>query len=159
MLLSSLYFGSGGKCVLSYEEPEPWLCATWSGLIGNHEAMKGARNYLQEVAAHPCAFLLNNNLDLHGPWFNSVEWLEHAWLPQAQQLGLRYIAHVVQADQGADILTLTHSDHLSGVLELQLFHDLAAARHWLRSCQHQAGAPGEATPSPGAKAALRWPLG
>jgi hypothetical protein len=68
--------------------------------------MQGARNYLANVAAHPSAFLLNNNLDLHGPWFDSVEWLEHAWLPQAQRLGLHYIAHVVQADKGVDVLTL-----------------------------------------------------
>lgn len=148
MLLSSVHFSSGGNCVLSYEESEQWLYATWSGLIGNHEAMLGARNYLDKVAAHPCAFLLNNNLNLHGPWFNSVDWLEHAWLPQAQQLGLRYIAHVVQADQGADILTLSHADHLGGLLELQLFHDLAEAQDWLRSCQQQAGVPGGAAHHP-----------
>ena len=53
--------------------------ATWSGLIGNHEAMRGGLNYLANVAAHPGPFLLNNNLPLHGPWFNSAKWLEHAW--------------------------------------------------------------------------------
>lgn len=153
MLLNSVNFSSGGSCVLSYEESEQWLYATWSGLIGNHEAMQGARQYLHKAAAHPSAFLLNDNLALHGPWFNSVEWLEHAWLPQAQRLGLRYIAHVVQADKGADILTLTHSDHLSGLLELQLFHDLSAAKDWLHSCQHQAGVPSRVTHSPRRSAA------
>ena len=138
MLLSSIYFGSGGNCVLSYEESQQWLQATWSGLIGNHEAMRGGLNYLANVAAHPSPFLLNNNLALHGPWFNSAEWLEHAWLPQAQRLGLRYIAHVVQADKGADILTLTQADHLNGLLELQLFHEVADAQDWLRSCQQRA---------------------
>ncbi|MGI4742655.1 MAG: hypothetical protein ACRYG7_46445 [Janthinobacterium lividum] len=115
--------------------------------------MQGARNYLDKVAAYPSPFLLNNNLALHGPWFNSVEWLEHAWLPQAQRLGLRYIAHVVQADKGADILTLTQADHLYGVLELQLFHDLAAAQDWLRSCQQQSGLLSEATHSSRERAA------
>jgi hypothetical protein len=148
MLLSSVNFGSGGNCTLSYEESEQWLYATWGGLIGNHEAMQGALNYLDKVAVHPSAFLLNNNLDLHGPWFNSVEWLECAWLPQAQRLGLRYIAHVVQADKGTDILTLTRADHLSGLLELQLFHDLDAAKDWLHSCQQQATAPTEAFAPP-----------
>jgi hypothetical protein len=148
MLLSSVNFSSGGNCTLSYEESEQWLYATWSGLIGNHEAMQGAHNYLDKVVAHPSAFLLNNNLDLHGPWFNSVEWLEHAWLPQAQRLGLRYIAHVVQADKGADVLTMTPADHLNGLLELQLFHDLDAAKNWLHSCQQQAGLPAEASAAP-----------
>ncbi|MDF7815715.1 hypothetical protein [Hymenobacter sp. YC55] len=137
MLLSSLQFSSGGKCVLDYDEAEQWLHATWSGLIGNHEAMQGALSYLAKAATQPSTFLLNNNLALQGPWFNSAEWLEHAWLPQAQRLGLRYIAHVVQADQGVDILALTNYHQSSGSLELQLFYDLAEAKHWLRSCQHQ----------------------
>ncbi|MDF7815254.1 hypothetical protein [Hymenobacter sp. YC55] len=141
MLLNSLQFNSGGNCVLHYEESEQWLYATWSGLIGNHEAMQGALSYLDKVATHPSAFLLNNNLALQGPWFNSAEWLEHAWLPQAQRLGLRYIAHVVQADKGVDILTLTNSTQLSGSLELQLFYDLAEAKHWLHSCQHPTAIP------------------
>lgn len=143
MLLSSVNFSTGGTCVLSYDESAQWLYATWSGLIGDSEAMQGAHNYLDKVAAHPSAFLLNNNLDLQGPWFNSVDWLEHAWLPQAQQLGLRYIAHVVQADRGDDVLTLTYSQHLNGLIELQLFHDLAAAQDWLRSCQREASEPSE----------------
>jgi hypothetical protein len=107
MVLSSIYFGLGGNCILSYEESPQWLPATWSGLIGNQEAMRGALNYLDNVAAYPSPFLLNKNLALHGPWFNSAEWLEHAWLPQARRLGLRYIAHVGQANKGADMLTLT----------------------------------------------------
>ncbi|UOG73331.1 hypothetical protein MTX78_14485 [Hymenobacter tibetensis] len=153
MLLDSLQFGSGGTCVLHYEESEHWLYATWSGLIGDHEAMQGALSYLDKVATHPSAFLLNNNLALNGPWFNSAEWLEHAWLPQAQRLGLRYIAHVVQADKGVDILTLASSHQLSGSLELQLFYDLAEAKDWLHSCRHQVAPPTTASYSFTGKAA------
>jgi hypothetical protein len=153
MLLSSVNFSTGGKCVLSYDESAQWLYATWSGLIGDLEALEGARNYLDKVAAHPSAFLLNNNLDLHGPWFNSVDWLKHAWLPQAQRMGLRYIAHVVQADKADDVLTLNHAEHLGGLIELQLFHDLAAAQDWLHSCQREDSGPSEATLARRGKAA------
>lgn len=125
--------------MLSYEESAQWLYANWSGLIGNQEAMQGARNYLDKLSAHPSAFLLNNNLALHGPWFSSLEWLRHTWLPQAQRLGLRYIAHVVQADKGVDMLTLITAKRLSGPIEFQLFHDMAAAQNWLRACQQQLG--------------------
>ena len=65
MLLSSIYFGSGGNYVLSYEESQQGLQATCSELIGNHEAM-GGLNYFNNVAAHPSAYLLNN-LALPGP--------------------------------------------------------------------------------------------
>jgi hypothetical protein len=138
MIINSLTFGAGGHCVLTYEEDDHWLRATWSGLVGNYEAMLGATAYLERVAPHPCACLLNDNLALQGPWFNSVEWLEHAWLPQAQRLGLRYVAHVVQADTHADILTLTLPPHSDGLLELQLFTGLPEAEDWLRSCQQLA---------------------
>ena len=140
MLLNSLQFGAGGQCLLFYEEAEQWLRATWSGLVGNHEAQQGASAYLARVAPHPCAYLLNDNLALHGPWFSSVDWLEHAWLPQAQRLGLRDVAHVVQADTGTDVLTLSLPELSPSPLELQLFHDVETAQAWLRSCQQRPAA-------------------
>jgi hypothetical protein len=66
----------------------------------------------------------------------STRWLERAWLPQAQRLGLRYVAHVVQADTHGDIMTLNYLLHyVAEALELQLFHSVATAEEWLRSCQ------------------------
>jgi hypothetical protein len=69
-----------------------------------------------------------------GPWFDSLEWLAEVWLPQAQRLGLRYVAHVVQADRAHDVLT----SHLLKNLpfDLQIFHDVDDARHWLRECRN-----------------------
>jgi hypothetical protein len=139
MLINSLQFGAGGQCVLTFEEDQ-CLRATWTGLVGNHEAMQGAQAYLERVAAFPCAYLLNDNLALRGPWFNSVEWLERAWLPQAERLGLRYIAHVVQADTHSDILTLSLpelNERGEAGLELQVFYEVAQAQQWLRTCQGQ----------------------
>jgi hypothetical protein len=132
MLLNTLQFGAGGKCVLAFEEEQQWLRATWTGLVGNHEAMEGAKAYLGKVKPLVCAYLLNDNLALRGPWFNSVEWLEHTWLPQAQRLGLRYIAHIDTCRCSA---TLTLPQHVGGSLELQLFHELSAAEQWLHTCQ------------------------
>jgi hypothetical protein len=149
MLLNTLQFGAGGKCVLAFEEEQQWLRATWTGLVGNYEAMQGAQAYLGKVKPLACAYLLNDNLALRGPWFNSVEWLEHTWLPQAQRLGLRYIAHVVQDDTHADVLTLTLPQHVSSSLELQLFHELSAAEQWLHTCQELLLGPGQQPPSTG----------
>lgn len=134
MLLHSLHFPTGGQCLLSYEAAAGWLSATWTGYIGTTEAMQGAENYLAHVGPLHCRYLLNDNLALRGPWFNSVEWLERAWLRQAERLGLRYVAHVVQADTHADILTLSRRDLLAGEVDIQLFYDRAAAESWLRSC-------------------------
>ncbi|OUJ64336.1 hypothetical protein, partial [Hymenobacter crusticola] len=111
--------------------------ATWRGHVDATEAMRGAENYLAQAGAFHCPYLLNDNVALHGSWFDSVEWLQRAWLPQAVQLGLRYVAHVVQADTHTDILTLSFPTTLVGLIELQLFHQVHEAEEWLRSCQQR----------------------
>jgi hypothetical protein len=136
MLLKSLSFEAGGDCILTYEKRDGWLRATWSGYVDATDALSGASTYLEQVGPLHCLYLLNDNVELQGPWFESTRWLEAAWLPQAQQLGLRYLAHVVQADTHADILTLRYPrHHISDALEVQLFDDIATAEEWLRSCQ------------------------
>ena len=137
MLLNTLLFKTGGQCVLTFEQPDGWLRSTWTGFIGTDQAMRGARNYLEQVEAIPfeCPYFLNDNVHLRGPWFDTVEWLERAWLPQAQRLGLRYVAHVVQADTRLDVLTLSQAHRQIEGLEVQLFEEIAAAEEWLRSCQ------------------------
>jgi hypothetical protein len=119
-------------CILTYEESEQWLQATWSGYIDPIEAMRGAEAYLERVSQRSCAFLLNDNSQLRGPWFESTDWLVDIWVPQAKQLGLRYVAHIVQADQHYDVLTLRLPTPTAAPFELQIFQDVDAARQWLR---------------------------
>jgi hypothetical protein len=148
MLLNSLLFPTGGQCTLTYEKADGWLRATWTGYINQEEAVSGALNYLTQVGPFHCLYLLNDSITLQGPWFDSTHWLKTVWLPQAQRLGLRYIAHVIQVDTYNDIMTLNFPlRYVVDSLELQLFHDITAAEEWLRSCQQppvsaaQAGYP------------------
>ncbi|RZL14932.1 MAG: hypothetical protein EOO62_04170 [Hymenobacter sp.] len=142
MLLNSLQFSTGGQCTLTFEKSESWLRATWTGYITNEEAVMGALNYLAQAGPFHCLYLLNDNVHLKGPWFDSTRWLEDAWLPQAERLGLRYVAHVVQADTHHDIMTLKYPPkHVVDSLELQIFYDLETAEAWLRSCQQPAKPP------------------
>lgn len=136
MLLNSLLFPTGGQCTLTYEKSDGWLRATWTGYIDTEEAMAGALNYLSQVGPFHCLYLLNDNTQLKGPWFDTTRWLEAAWLPQAERLGLRYVAHVVQTDTHNDIMTLQYPrNHIADALELQLFDDVPAAEEWLRNRQ------------------------
>lgn len=138
MLINTLPDADGSRCTLTFEEADQWLRATWRGYVAPAEALRGAENYLSHAGDFRCACLLNDNLALRGPWFDSVEWLEHAWLPHARRLGLRYVAHVVQADTHIDILTLAIPPCVRGQVEVQLFHRVAEAEEWLRGCQHRA---------------------
>jgi hypothetical protein len=120
-------------CLLTYEEAHGWLRATWSGYVDPVEAMRGAEAYLLHAAQNRCPFLLNDNSQLRGPWFDSLDWLADVWVPQAVNLGLRAVAHVVQADQLSD--TVTNRFPTTLPFELQIFHNLADAQHWLSQQQ------------------------
>lgn len=135
MLISTLPDADGSRCVFTYDEAGGWLRATWRGYMDPAEALRGAENYLARAALRPCPYLLNDNLALRGPWFDSVEWLERAWLPHAQRLGLRYVAHVVQADTRLDVLTRSFPRAVEGRVEPQIFHAVAEAEDWLRGCR------------------------
>ena len=135
MIVHALLDTDGSRCTLTYDASNEWLRATWRGFVDPIEAIRGAQQYLNYAPGFRCPYLLNDNRALLGAWFDSVEWLEKVWLPQALQLGLRYVAHVVQADIHTDILTLSFPRHLVGQVELQLFDDVAQAEAWLRSCQ------------------------
>lgn len=117
-------------CQIVYEETHNWLRATWSGFVDPTEATKGAEAYLHYAAQSGCTYLLNDNSRLRGPWFNSLEWLAQVWLPQATILGLRAVAHIVQADQQSD--TLTDQMPLALPFDLQVFQSVTDAEHWLR---------------------------
>jgi hypothetical protein len=111
----------------------------WTGNIDNEQAMQGATSYLEQVGPLRCLYLLNDNAGLQGSWFDSTQWLKSVWLPQAQRLGLRYVAHVVQNDTHTDILTLKYPGHNTiDAVEVHLFHEVATAEEWLRSCQQPA---------------------
>lgn len=123
-------------CQLTYDEAQHWLRATWRGFVDPLEAVRGAEAYLQHAARTPSPYLLNDNSQLRGPWFDSLDWLAEVWVPQAGQLGLRYVAHVLQADRHSDILPSRLP--ASVPFELQIFREVADAQHWLLDCQAQA---------------------
>jgi len=120
-------------CRLTYDEANRWLRATWSGYVDPLEARRGAEAYLLHAARTSSPYLLNDNSQLRGPWFDSLDWLAEVWVPQALALGLRYVAHVRQADRSSDILPSQVPDSMP--FDLQIFDNLADAQHWLRACQ------------------------
>lgn len=118
------------SCALSYNKHEQWLQAVWQGYVDPAEALRGAQAYLQHATQQPCAYLLNDNAKLRGPWFESLDWLLDVWVPEASRVGLRYVAHIVQADSHHDIFTGRPLKDLP--FELQIFQEQADALAWLR---------------------------
>lgn len=118
------------SCALSYNEHELWIQAVWQGYVDPVEATRGAQAYLQRATQKPSAYLFNDNSKLRGPWFESLDWLLDVWVPEANRLGLRYVAHLVQADTQHDVFTGRNLSKLP--FELQIFQDKDDALAWLR---------------------------
>jgi hypothetical protein len=140
MLIHSLADTDGSRCTLTFDEPNGWLRATWRGFIDTEEANRGAESYLVQLANLHNPYLLNDNTGLRGPWFDSLDWLMRIWAPQAARMGLRYVAHVVQADTKHDTVTEAPLNPAACLFELQLFDNVAVAEEWLRTCQTRATA-------------------
>ena len=135
MLINSLADTNGSRCTLAFEEPNGWLRATWRGYVDSEEALRGANNYLKQLASIRSTYLLNDNSELRGPWFDSVDWLMRIWAPQAARMGLHYVAHVVQTDTRHDTITDSPRNPASCLFNLQFFDHVSEAEEWLRSCQ------------------------
>lgn len=125
-------------CTTEYIASERWLRTTWQGFVSPTEAEQGAQVILEPMNILPVHYLLNDNSQLQGPWFDSAEWLQQVWAPQAARLGLRYVAHVLQPHTEADLGTLLATHPFEGKFELQLFETAEDAATWLRDCRRQA---------------------
>ncbi|GAA4007659.1 hypothetical protein GCM10022408_19590 [Hymenobacter fastidiosus] len=121
----------GSSCELVFDEANSWIHAIWRGYVDPQEAYRGAAGFLAAMQTLRCPYLLNDNSQVQGPWFDSVEWLRLVWGPRAAQLGLRYIAHVMSPPQLGE--ATLGQQYFGKDLQLQLFDDVASAEEWLRS--------------------------
>lgn len=133
-----MHFPTGGQCALVFDQTNQWLHAQWSGFIDKQERLNGSSICWEDAHAIPCTHLLNDTHGLRGPLFDSLEWLQHVWLEQVEQRGLRWLAHVTSADTSADGLLnlLAPNQPLTplGNIELQVFDNVADAKEWLLTC-------------------------
>ena len=85
-----------------------------------------------------CAYLLNDNRQVVGPWDHAVEWLVTNCAPRAIAGGLTHFANVVSPESLAANSARSMALGLDGQLQMHLFSDIAEAEQWLREAQRQA---------------------
>jgi len=122
-------------CTTEYIASERWLRTTWQGFVSPLDAEQGAQAALEPLNLTGVSYLLNDNSQLQGPWFDSVEWLQRVWAPQAATLGIRYVAHVLQPHTEATLGNVLAGHPFAGQFELQLFSTVEEATSWLRDCR------------------------
>jgi hypothetical protein len=124
-------------CTTEYIAAERWLRTTWQGFVSPADAEQGAQAAVEPLPISDVHYLLNDNSQLQGSWFDSIEWLQQVWAPQAAQLGIRYVAHVLQPHSEAELTSVLDQNPFAGQFELQLFSTVEEATAWLRDCRRQ----------------------
>ncbi|QNH63539.1 STAS/SEC14 domain-containing protein [Hymenobacter sediminicola] len=120
---------------IAYDAVNHWLYNNWIGYQTHNGILAGADACLGPLREHACAYLLNDNRLVIGPWDHAVEWIVSDWAPRAAQQGLTHFAHVVSpesmAAQSADAMHLG----LGGRLQMRMFGDINSAQAWLREAR------------------------
>ncbi|RYF13943.1 MAG: STAS/SEC14 domain-containing protein [Oxalobacteraceae bacterium] len=125
---------------ISYDAANRWVHNDWVGYQTYIGIVAGADACLLTLAENKCAYLLNDNRRVVGPWDHAVEWIVTNWGPRAITGGLTHFANVVSAESMAASSAQSMALGLEGQLQMHLFSDIEEAKQWLREAQQHAGA-------------------
>lgn len=123
---------------ISYDAATRWVYNDWIGYQTYVGIVAGADACLLPLAENRCAYLLNDNRQVIGPWDHAVEWIVTNWAPRAITIGLTHFANVVSPESLAASSAQSMALGLEGQLKMHLFSDIKEAQQWLREAQQQA---------------------
>ena len=120
---------------IEYDRTNNWIYANWIGYSSPENVKTGASAHLELMREHHCPYLLNNNKEVLGPWDKANDWLQEVWIPQARDLGLRYMAHVLAPNIAAALSGQDLQRRVDDIFEMRIFGDLPKAMAWLKQNQ------------------------
>jgi hypothetical protein len=132
-----------GKVYLTieYNAGGHWVYNNWIGYQTHAGIVAGADACLQPLREHACAYLLNDNRQVLGPWDHAVEWIVTIWAPRAIDQGLTHFAHVVSPESMAALSAEAMHIGIGGRLQMRIFSEINEAEAWLRAARLGALAP------------------
>ncbi len=107
------------------------LYVRWHGHLTAGEVIKGTKEAMKLLVAHPFERVLNDKRDTGGDWSDALPWLQYEWLPLAVGAGIRALAYLLTTDLAAQMVS---QDFLAAVrpqLNVALFTSAREARVWL----------------------------
>ena len=122
---------------IAYDAAGPWVYNNWVGYQTFAGIIVGADECLHPLREHGCAYLLNDNRQVIGPWDHAVEWIVTDWAPRATAQGLTHFANVVSPESLAALSAQAMQVGLSDRLQMRMFGTIEEAKAWL-SAAHQA---------------------
>ena len=123
---------------IEFDQANQFYYNNWQGYQSLEGVMLGANTYLAEMARRPCAFLLNDNTNVRGPWDHAVAWIATDWTPRAMAQGLTHFAHVVSPESFAALSAEAMSASVGTSFYMRIFSNVPDARHWLKEAQRVA---------------------
>lgn len=124
---------------ITYDAANGWVYNNWIGAQTYTGIVAGANTCLDPLREHACAYLLNDNRLVTGPWDHAVEWIATDWAPRAAAQGLTHFANVVSPDVMAAYSAEDMYFGIADQLHIRLFTDLVEAQDWLREAQGATG--------------------
>jgi hypothetical protein len=120
---------------IDYDAANKWVCNEWIGYQTYIGIVAGADACLLPLLENKCAYLLNDNRRVIGPWDHAIEWIVTNWAPRAIGQGLTHFANVVSAESLAASSAQSMALGLHGQLHMHMFDNVEAAQDWLRQAQ------------------------
>jgi hypothetical protein len=123
---------------IAYDAANRWVYNNWVGYQTLAGIMSGADACLHPLREQACAYLLNDNRQVIGPWDHAVEWIVTDWAPRAIAQGLTHFANVVSPESMAALSAESMRLGLEGQLQMRMFGDFDEAQTWLRTARQAA---------------------
>lgn len=120
---------------LEFDPINNWYYGNWIGYASTENVKIGALAHLELMREKPCPYYLNNNQELLGPWDKANDWLQQHWVPQARDLGLRYMAHILAPNIAAALSSQDLLRRVDGSFEMRIFGEMDKAKAWLKQNQ------------------------
>jgi hypothetical protein len=124
-----------GKVYLTtgYDAANGWVYNNWMGYQTLPGIVAGADACLIPLGKNACAYLLNDNREVIGPWDHAVEWIVTDWAP--------HFANVVSPESMAALSAEAMAVGLGGRLQMRMFGSIDDAKAWLQEAQGKGSSP------------------
>lgn len=122
---------------IHFDETENWLCVDWIGCQTTESVQRGCERILELMRQHQVFHILNDNSHVLGLWLGASGWVAQDWMPRAVQAGLDRLAWIYGPSPfsrvSTDATLALIDSHDFEAASIKMFHDIEAARSWLRT--------------------------
>ncbi|WP_022823767.1 hypothetical protein [Hymenobacter norwichensis] len=122
---------------IEYDAANHWVYNNWLGIQTYIGIIAGADACLHPLREHQCAYLLNDNRHVLGPWDHAVEWIAKDWAPRASAQGLTHFAQVISPEALAATSGEAMHVGIGNQLQIRQFSAIEEAQAWLRQAQNK----------------------